>query len=51
MTPDWAPVAQRIRAEATDDWNDQLAVDRLTGKGGVFVRGTRGVGETGSGRL
>jgi pyruvate/2-oxoglutarate dehydrogenase complex dihydrolipoamide dehydrogenase (E3) component len=39
VTPDWEPVAQRIRAEATDDWNDQVAVDRFTGKGGLFVRG------------
>jgi len=37
--PDWAPVAARIRAEATDDWNDQVAVDRFVGKGGRFVRG------------
>jgi pyruvate/2-oxoglutarate dehydrogenase complex dihydrolipoamide dehydrogenase (E3) component len=37
--PDWAPVAQRIRDEATDDWNDQVAVDRFVGKGGRFVRG------------
>jgi pyruvate/2-oxoglutarate dehydrogenase complex dihydrolipoamide dehydrogenase (E3) component len=40
VEPDWAPVARRIRDEATDDWNDQVAVDRFTGKGGVFVRGT-----------
>lgn len=39
VTPDWAPVAARIRAEATDDWDDTVAVDRFTGKGGVFVRG------------
>ncbi|WP_116951727.1 dihydrolipoyl dehydrogenase family protein [Jiangella endophytica] len=39
VTPDWAPVAARIRDEATDDWNDQVAVDRFTGKGGRFVRG------------
>jgi pyruvate/2-oxoglutarate dehydrogenase complex dihydrolipoamide dehydrogenase (E3) component len=39
VTPDWAPVAQRIRAEATDYWNDKVAVDRFTGKGGHFVRG------------
>jgi pyruvate/2-oxoglutarate dehydrogenase complex dihydrolipoamide dehydrogenase (E3) component len=32
-------VADRIRDEATDDWNDQVAVDRFTGKGGHFVRG------------
>jgi pyruvate/2-oxoglutarate dehydrogenase complex dihydrolipoamide dehydrogenase (E3) component len=37
--PDWAPVAARIRDEATDDWNDQVAVDRFTAKGGHFVRG------------
>jgi pyruvate/2-oxoglutarate dehydrogenase complex dihydrolipoamide dehydrogenase (E3) component len=40
VTPDWAPVADRIRDEATDDWNDQVAVDRFTGKGGRFVRGS-----------
>jgi pyruvate/2-oxoglutarate dehydrogenase complex dihydrolipoamide dehydrogenase (E3) component len=39
VTPDWAPVADRIRDEATDDWNDRVAVDRFTGKGGRFVRG------------
>ena len=36
---DWAPVAQRIRQEATDSWDDKVAVDRFTGKGGHFVRG------------
>ena len=40
IIPDWAPVAARIRAEATDTWDDTVAVDRFTGKGGVFVRGT-----------
>lgn len=39
VTPDWGPVARRIREEATDDWNDQVAVDRFVGKGGIFVRG------------
>jgi pyruvate/2-oxoglutarate dehydrogenase complex dihydrolipoamide dehydrogenase (E3) component len=39
VTPDWAPVALRIREEATDHWNDQVAVDRFVGKGGRFVRG------------
>jgi pyruvate/2-oxoglutarate dehydrogenase complex dihydrolipoamide dehydrogenase (E3) component len=43
VTPDWAPVAKRIRDEATDDWNDKVAVDRFTGKGGHFVRGTASV--------
>jgi len=37
--PDWAPVARRIRDEATDNWNDQVAVDRFTNMGGRFVRG------------
>ncbi|MFZ0530066.1 MAG: NAD(P)/FAD-dependent oxidoreductase [Propionicimonas sp.] len=39
LTPDWAPVARRIREEATDDWDDTVAVERFTGKGGRFVRG------------
>ncbi|MGW1029502.1 dihydrolipoyl dehydrogenase family protein [Streptomyces sp. NPDC002577] len=40
VTPDWAKVAGRIRGEATDDWNDQVAADRLAAKGGRLVRGT-----------
>ena len=40
VTPDWSVVAKRIREEATDSWDDQVAVDRLTGKGATFVRGT-----------
>ncbi len=40
--PDWAPVARRIREQATDTWDDTVAVDRFVGKGGTFVRG-RGV--------
>ncbi|MCG5216270.1 dihydrolipoyl dehydrogenase family protein [Streptosporangium sp. KLBMP 9127] len=39
VTPDWSPVARRIREEATDDWDDKVAVDRFIGKGGHFVRG------------
>jgi pyruvate/2-oxoglutarate dehydrogenase complex dihydrolipoamide dehydrogenase (E3) component len=39
VTPDWAPVARRIKDEATDDWNDQVAADRFTGKGGHLARG------------
>ncbi|SDT73053.1 dihydrolipoyl dehydrogenase family protein [Actinoplanes derwentensis] len=49
VTPDWAPVASRIREQATDDWNDKVAVDRFTNKGGHFVRGTATV--TGPGRV
>jgi pyruvate/2-oxoglutarate dehydrogenase complex dihydrolipoamide dehydrogenase (E3) component len=36
---DWRFVEQRIREEATDDWNDQVAVDRFEKRGGHFVRG------------
>src|SRR5579859_6502325 len=39
VTPDWAPVARRIRDEATDNWDDKVAADRFTGKGGILVRG------------
>ena len=37
--PDWSPVAARIRDEATDDWDDKVAVDRLEAAGATFVRG------------
>ena len=36
---DWGPVAARIRDEATDNWDDRVAVERLEGKGARFVRG------------
>lgn len=39
VRPDWAPVAARIRDEATDNWDDTVAVERFEGKGGRFVRG------------
>lgn len=39
VEPDWAPVAARIREEATDNWDDDVAVKRFEGKGGTFVRG------------
>jgi pyruvate/2-oxoglutarate dehydrogenase complex dihydrolipoamide dehydrogenase (E3) component len=39
VDPDWAPVAKRIRDEATDDWDDTVAADRFTGKGGHLFRG------------
>jgi pyruvate/2-oxoglutarate dehydrogenase complex dihydrolipoamide dehydrogenase (E3) component len=40
VRPDWHPVADRIRDQATDDWDDTVAVQRFEGKGGHFVRGT-----------
>ncbi|HEX4245896.1 MAG TPA: FAD-dependent oxidoreductase, partial [Acidimicrobiales bacterium] len=39
IIPDWWPVARRIRDEATDNWDDRVAVERFEGKGGRFVRG------------
>ncbi|MEZ0092139.1 NAD(P)/FAD-dependent oxidoreductase [Streptacidiphilus sp. EB129] len=36
---DWRPVARRLR-EATDEWDDKVAVDRFTTRGGRFLRGT-----------
>jgi pyruvate/2-oxoglutarate dehydrogenase complex dihydrolipoamide dehydrogenase (E3) component len=39
VSPDWEPVARRIRDEATDNWDDKVAVDRFVAKGGRFVRG------------
>jgi pyruvate/2-oxoglutarate dehydrogenase complex dihydrolipoamide dehydrogenase (E3) component len=39
ISPSWAPVAQRIRDEATDNWDDTVAVDRFTGLGGTLLRG------------
>jgi pyruvate/2-oxoglutarate dehydrogenase complex dihydrolipoamide dehydrogenase (E3) component len=38
VTPDWAPVARRVR-EVTGSWDDRAAVERLESKGGRFVRG------------
>ena len=32
-------MARRIRDEATDSWDDTVAVDRFVGKGGHFIRG------------
>src|SRR5207302_7694715 len=40
VSPDWKPVAQRIRREATADWDDRVAVERFEKKGGHFVRGS-----------
>jgi len=39
VRPDWGPVAARIRAEATDNWDDTVAVERFEKAGGRFVRG------------
>ncbi|MGO9144485.1 MAG: dihydrolipoyl dehydrogenase family protein, partial [Streptosporangiaceae bacterium] len=39
VRPDWAPVARRIRDEATDNWDDTVAADRFTKLGGTLFRG------------
>jgi pyruvate/2-oxoglutarate dehydrogenase complex dihydrolipoamide dehydrogenase (E3) component len=49
VTPDWTLVATRISDEATDGWNDQVAVDRLVKAGVSFVRGHARL--TGQGRV
>ena len=49
VTPDWSPVALRIREEATDYWNDKVAADRFTDKGGHLVRGRAKI--TGAGQV
>ncbi|MBJ7600568.1 MAG: pyridine nucleotide-disulfide oxidoreductase [Candidatus Nephthysia bennettiae] len=39
ITPDWAPVARRLRDQITDNWDDRVAVERFERKGGNFFRG------------
>jgi len=39
VRPDWAPVARRIREEATDSWDDTVAAERFEHKGGRLLRG------------
>ena len=39
VTPDWAPVHAWIADQATDHWDDRVAVERLEGLGGTFLRG------------
>jgi pyruvate/2-oxoglutarate dehydrogenase complex dihydrolipoamide dehydrogenase (E3) component len=51
VTPDWSPVALRIREEATDYWNDKVAADRFESKGGHLVRGRATITGPGSVRV
>lgn len=37
--PDFGVVARRIREEATDDWDDTVAADRVTAAGARLLRG------------
>ena len=49
---DFAPVHARIRDQATDDWDDRVAVERLEAKGGTFLRGSaRLAGHDAEGRV
>jgi pyruvate/2-oxoglutarate dehydrogenase complex dihydrolipoamide dehydrogenase (E3) component len=39
VVPDFGAVARRIREEATDNWDDTVAADRITAAGARLVRG------------
>lgn len=39
VTPSWAPVAARVRDEATSGWDDAAAVDRVQGAGATVHHG------------
>ncbi len=39
VTPSWTPVATRIARDATDHWDDTVAVDRLEDAGATVVHG------------
>ena len=32
LTSSWAPVAERVAVQATDHWDDRVAVERLRGR-------------------
>jgi pyruvate/2-oxoglutarate dehydrogenase complex dihydrolipoamide dehydrogenase (E3) component len=49
VEPSWQPVAARIRDEATDNWDDTVAVERFTSAGGQLFRGHGRI--TGPGRV
>jgi pyruvate/2-oxoglutarate dehydrogenase complex dihydrolipoamide dehydrogenase (E3) component len=39
IRPEWAPVANRIRTEATSGWDDSFAVERFESRGGRLIHG------------
>jgi pyruvate/2-oxoglutarate dehydrogenase complex dihydrolipoamide dehydrogenase (E3) component len=39
VKPDWSPVAERIRLEATGGWDDSFATQRYESRGGRLVHG------------
>jgi len=40
IEPSWEPVAKRVAEEATDHWDDTVAVKRLEDAGATVIRGT-----------
>jgi pyruvate/2-oxoglutarate dehydrogenase complex dihydrolipoamide dehydrogenase (E3) component len=40
VTSSWAPVAERVSVQATDHWDDRVAVERLQGAGATVLHGT-----------
>src|SRR4051794_11376456 len=49
VRPDFGAVARRIRAEATDDWDDAVAVARFEKAGGRGPPGAAGLQKSGGG--
>ena len=39
ITPDWAPVAERVRTEVTGGWDDSAGVGRYQDRGGRLIHG------------
>jgi pyruvate/2-oxoglutarate dehydrogenase complex dihydrolipoamide dehydrogenase (E3) component len=39
VEPDWGPVAERVRVEATGGWDDSIATQRFESRGGRLVHG------------
>ena len=39
VTSSWAPVAERVSVQATDHWDDRVAVDRLVDAGATVIHG------------
>ena len=39
VDPSWAPVAERIRTEATSNWDDAFATERFGQRGGRLIHG------------
>ncbi len=39
VVPSWTPVAERVRAEATGNWDDSIAVQRFGDRGGQLIHG------------